>query len=90
MTANDRINDRINDELDDLRGLRDELKVRAHLVKAEIRDQWEELEKKFQEVEGRAKVVAKESEGSLESIGEAAKGLLGEIGDGYKRIRGLL
>ena len=81
---------RIDDEVEDLRRLRDELRVQMHLAKAEAKELWEDMEQRFSEVEGKAKQVAREAEGPLEDIGEAARLLADEIRSGYRRIRELL
>ena len=81
---------RIDDEVEDLRRLRDELRVQMHLAKAEAKGLWEDMEQRFSEVEGKAKQVAREAEGPLEDIGEAARLLAEEIRSGYRRIRELL
>lgn len=39
--------------LQELKTLRDEVKVQAHLFTMEVKDQWEELEKKFQPLESK-------------------------------------
>ena len=38
-------------ELDALATLRDELKVKAHLAKADVKDEWNRLESRFQTFE---------------------------------------
>ena len=37
--------DRLEDLIDSLKTQRDELRVQMHLAKAEIRDEWEEIER---------------------------------------------
>ncbi len=84
------LGDRLREEFDDLKRMRDELRVRVHLGKAEAKELWEKLEHKFGEVEGKVKLVSRESREPLEEVGEAARLLVGEIRDGYKRIRDAL
>ena len=45
--------DRLDDLIDNLKTQRDELRVQMHLAKAEIRDEWEEIEKKWAHAEAR-------------------------------------
>ena len=78
------------EELDDLRRVRDELRVQIHLGKAEAKAQWDELEKRFQQLESRAKLVRDESAETLDDIGDAARGLVDEIKRGYRHLRDLL
>jgi hypothetical protein len=77
-------------EVDDLRRVRDELQVQMHLAGQEAKDGFQTLEKKWEHLEGRAKVVAQGAEGAMEDVGDAAKLLLEEFKNGYRRIKDLL
>lgn len=81
---------RINDEFEKLRTLRDELRVKIHLGKAEARDKWEELESDWQHVEGKIKVLGEETKESAKEVGEATEIVVGELRDAYRRLRDLL
>ena len=81
---------RIDEEVEDLRRLRDELRVQMHLAKAEAKDLWEDMEQRFADIEGKAKQMARQAEEPLEDIGEAARLLAEEIRNGYRRIREML
>jgi signal-transduction protein with cAMP-binding, CBS, and nucleotidyltransferase domain len=81
---------RIDEEVEDLRRLRDELRVQMHLAKAEAKELWDDMEQRFSDIEGKAKQVARQAEGPLEDIGEAARLLAEEIRNGYRRIRDML
>ena len=77
-------------EADTLRTLRDELRVQLNLAGKEARDLFESAEKSWQKLEGRLRVVERESRTEIHSVGAAARALLEEIGRAYKRIRELL
>ncbi|NIP14879.1 MAG: hypothetical protein GWM88_09175 [Pseudomonadales bacterium] len=77
----------IDEVVSALRTERDELRVRLHLLKAEARDEFEELEKKWQHLESRAAQVKEGAKESAEDIGAAAKTLAEEIGAAYTRIK---
>ena len=81
---------RLEEELEHLRRMRDELRVKLHLAKAEAKDAWEGLEEKFRAAESKAKRVARASEEPLHDVAEAARALLREVRDGYHRIRDAL
>jgi CBS domain-containing protein len=81
---------RIDEEVEDLRRLRDELRVQMHLAKAEAKELWDDMEQRFSDIEGKAKQVARQAEAPLEDIGEAARLLAEEIRNGYRRIRDML
>jgi CBS domain-containing membrane protein len=79
--------ERLGHELDELRRVRDELKVRVHLGKADAKDAWEQLEKRFHELEGHARRAAQRSEAPLHEMGEAARKLFDELRAGYRDLR---
>ena len=83
-----------NDELkglaDRLRQDRDELILQLDLAKMEARDEWEELEGKWQDFTGKMKVVREEAADASGEVREAAKLLAEEVKEGYARIRKLM
>ncbi len=81
------IAEKISGELDELRRLRDELRVQIHLGTAETRDLWEQTEERFGRLESRFKEVKRDVKGPLEDVGEATRQLLDEIGNAYREIR---
>ena len=84
------IRERIEEEVDGLRAVRDDLRVRLHLGQVEVRDQWEKLERKWQRVEAKAKVLREESRESMEDVEDAARLLVGEIREGYRHLKDLV
>jgi len=76
--------------LDELKRLRDEIEVQVHLGKAEARDEWEALEKKWEHFKGRAEVVGKAAEESADDLGEALDLLGDELKRGYSRLKKLI
>ena len=82
--------DRIDEELDQLRTLRDEIQVQAHLGRAEVRELWEEAERRWQRLESEVDVIRKQAKEPLEQIGDAAEQLVGELKSGYERLRKLI
>jgi hypothetical protein len=82
--------DRFIREVDSLRALRDELKLKAKLGSAEVRERWEKLEKDWQHLEGRMKVVASQSKEEAQNVGEALKLVAEELRAGYRHLKDLL
>ena len=74
-------------ELNDLRRIRDELRVRAHLGKAELRDRWQALEQAFQRLEQDAKRIGVAAEQPLQRLEDDARQLVRDLREGYRRIR---
>lgn len=73
-----------------LRQERDELRLQAELGKAEFRDEWQELERKFHKLEGRVSGAAKEARESTEEVGAAFGLLADELAKSYHNIRARL
>lgn len=66
----------------DLERLRGELELRVHLASLEAKDEWRELEGKWQRFSSRAGI-----ETSAESVGEALDLLGEELKNGYRRLK---
>lgn len=82
--------ERIEALKEDLRQHRDELRLKLHLAGEEGKEQWEALEKKYENFAARASQMRREA-GDISSDLVTATGLLGEeIKKGYKRLRDLL
>lgn len=73
--------------IDRLKKERDQLRVQSHLFKAEMKDEWEEIESKWRYVERRAEHLLDESRESAEQIGDAIKQVGDEIAQAYRRMR---
>lgn len=75
------------EELDSLRQLRDELRVQASLGRAELRDRFEDAEKRWQKLEGKLQVLRGEAREDADAVREAAKKLADEIRTSFEHIR---
>ncbi len=84
------LGEKIEEELESLRRTRDELRVQVHLAKADAKDRFEALEKKFSEAESKVKFIAREAKEPLQDVKDAARQLLREIRSGYKHIKDAL
>jgi len=84
------LSDRLHEEMDALRTARDDLRVRLHLGRAEVRDRWEKLEKKWQHAEAKLKVLREQAAESGKDVGEAARLLLDELKEGVDQLRKLI
>lgn len=81
------LGDRMDEVLAKLKTERDELKVRLHLLKADAREEWDEVEKRWEHFEARMKKVGAAAADSSDDLGAAGKQLAEEIGSAYRRIR---
>ncbi len=70
--------------------LRDEIKLKAHLGKAEAKDELEQLENKWETFLDDCKPLADEAGKTAENTGAALSLAAEEIKAGYKRLRKLL
>jgi len=82
--------DGIEKQMENLRRVRDELEVQLNLAGKEASDLWERLEKDWQHLEGRVKVVFEESETVAEDVGSTLSQAAEQLKEGYQRIKKLL
>lgn len=80
-------NEQVQDLMEKLRQQRDELRLKVHLGKADAKDEWNELEEKWEGLKARLKAAGGEAGEAKEDVSEAMKGLMDEIKKGYGRIR---
>lgn len=77
----------MHEVIEELRQIRDELRVRMHLAAAEVRDEWESLDKKWHHFRARAEQVGEAAGEAAEDVGEALELVGEELRRGYRRIR---
>ena len=82
--------DRLEQEIERLRTLRDELRVKLNLAGKDARDLFESAERSWSKLEGRVRLVGRESKHELDEVAQAARPLAQEIRHAYQRIRDLL
>lgn len=84
----------MKEKLDNIRAeieqLRDEIKLKAHLGKADAADEIEKLEKDWKSFLSKYKPVADEADKIAESTGVALGMAADELKAGYERLRKLL
>lgn len=83
----DDLKDKAEQLVDRLKHERDELRVRLHLLKADLLDEWEEVESKWEHVETRLEHLRADAKNSAEDIGTALGQLGEEIAHAYRRFR---
>lgn len=96
LAAEQEVDSRLTGSLDPARLIerlqreRDELRVKIHLTKLELREEWEELEQKWDRIKTRSGGAVKEAREAGKDVGAATRSVLEEIREGYRRIRGAL
>jgi predicted nuclease with TOPRIM domain len=73
-------------ELDDLKTLRDEIRVKAHLARADMKDEIAKLESKWPEVEKAAKEIEAASLEAGEHIEKAAQEVFSDLRKAYEDL----
>lgn len=81
------LRDTLKDEIEAFRQLRDELRVRAELGKADLRDKAQELEQRWHRLEGRLEGARKDAKADAEDVREAVRLLARELRDGFEHLR---
>lgn len=81
------MNEKFEKHWQDLKTERDELLVQIHLAKAELKDEWEHLEKKWSSIEVELEKIKDETEDKARELYSALQVIGDELGAAYKRIR---
>jgi len=79
--------DEINKLIEGLKQQRDSIKVQVSLGRAELRDEWEAVEQKLEQLRAKANMVRRETGTATRNVLEAAKIMAEEVRQGYDRIR---
>jgi len=87
MNIADKIIDKSEKLFKELNAEREELQLQLHLLSLDAREEWDELEKKFEQFKTKASAVAEVTEESAGEVGEALKLVGEELHKGYKKIR---
>ena len=87
VSANSDVKGWLKRELEDVRRMRDELRVQAHLGKAEVHERWETLERALDTLEGKAKRASRAAEEPLHQLEQDARKLVKDLREGYRQIR---
>jgi hypothetical protein len=82
--------EKMDEVLKDLARLRDEISLKMHLGKAEAREEWEKLEKKWQAAKAQSKTLADVVGDSAQNVGSALELTFGELKKGYERVKKML
>ena len=77
----------IDDFWEKLKSQRDEMRVQAHLARAELGDEWDEVEKKWQKAEQKLKRVQDHAIETTAEMQRSAKVIMEEIASTYERIK---
>lgn len=81
---------RIDETLAALRRERDELALKVHLAKADARDEWNALQAKLDELDARARPLAKVVGETASEVGASLELAADEIKKGFERLRKML
>ena len=76
--------------MEELKRVRDELALQMHLAKADAKDEWDKLEKKWQQVQAEAKPLTDVANETVQNVGSALDLAAEELKAGYERLRELL
>ena len=75
------------DLLQRLKTERDEIHVRMHLAGNEVRDEWQELEKRWDQLQLKGERVKEAAGDSADDVAVAIRQLGDELKQGYQRIK---
>ena len=75
------------DRVGQLKQMRDELRLQAHLAKAEAKDEWVKAEAKWDQLKQELPRVDETADEIIDKLSDGAKKLAQDIRSAYKRIR---
>ena len=73
----------LREGLEELRTLRDEIRVKMHLAGMEAKERWKALEPRFEQIEGEVREAT-------DSATEQLRGALDELRESFKKLRSKL
>lgn len=73
--------------LERLAQMRDEVRLKLHLGKEELKDEVDQLEERWHELQAKVQPAASET---AREVGAAAKDLMAELQKGYQRVKDAL
>jgi len=73
--------------IEQLKQERDEISLKAHLFKAEAKDEWTKVDKEWEHLKSKTEQLGKEAKGASGDISAAASLLGEEIMKSFQRIR---
>ena len=76
--------------IEDVKRQRDELHVRLHLAKADAKDEWDRLERKWEHLRRKMEGVGHEAGKTAGDVGAALGLAVEELRHGYQRMRAIL
>lgn len=82
--------ERLAEGMDDLRQMRDELKLQTHLMGMEMREEWEEAEKGWNNLLTRIDALKDKTGAALDEATEAARQLKDDLVQHYRNIKSRL
>lgn len=77
----------IDATLETLAQQRDELRVKLNLAKAEVRDEWHELEQKWHRIEAEARRAGERGAEATVELRHVVAELADDLREGYDRLR---
>jgi len=84
------MNDLLEETWQQLKTQRDEIKVQIHLAQAELKDELEELEPKWQEAQEKFEALKHGTEEAATDVQNAVKVVADELSTAYARIKARL
>jgi hypothetical protein len=87
MTSKDNIKNTYKSIIGTLKEERDELNVKMHLAGMEVRDEWHDVEKKWEHLQSKGHQLSKATGESAHELGDAFAILGDELKETYRRLK---
>jgi hypothetical protein len=82
--------DVLHRKIDELRRMRAELRLKAHLGHMDARELWDDLEKRWNQLGTNAKQLTREPEDALAGVANVVRDTISELHEGYDRLASTL
>lgn len=79
--------DELNKLSESIRQNRDEIRLQLHLAKADVKDEWVDLDAEWKRFLNKLDAVSHDAEGVTQEARETTKRLGHDLKEGYERIR---
>ncbi len=80
----------LDDVIERLKRMRDEIELKIHLGKADAKREWEDLEKRFQDLKAKSAPAREAAGDTAKNVAAALGQAADELKKGYERLRKLL
>lgn len=88
--AAEKLRDELGELVERLKTEKDELELQIHLAQADMHDEWDRVEERWQHLQAKSRLLMRSTADVSQDVGAAAQLLAQEIKRAFKRLRKLV